>query len=305
MKDRQIDNSKRFTRTAESDDSGVWGLFLLFIFFALVVSATAQAETRPVANAITTKIVREPRLKPSAEFVLDTARTLSENESDSWSGFYQLNLGLADKETSSSALLRLGYSREYSYERADGTDGDFDNPRLDLRKSFKSGDHFKSTLIDEWAIGARGILGVSRESKRRTYRGEFGPSISVRKKWGRFELIQAFRYGWRSYEYDIRMDGTVNSPHGFASSTVANLELTEMITLNGTFVYSHDISFQGVGRSAESTQFSLDCAWTKNFDTSIGFVTERPTAEADGQSERMKFFDQDKAQAFFDLILKI
>ncbi|RYZ66401.1 MAG: hypothetical protein EOP05_19190, partial [Proteobacteria bacterium] len=88
-----------------------------------------------VRAAISEPKVPGPRFQPSAKLLVETTGTVSDQESRSFGGWYQLSAGIKDTQTNIGLGLLAGYSREYSYQRDDNTDGDIDNPILALSKT--------------------------------------------------------------------------------------------------------------------------------------------------------------------------
>lgn len=279
--------SKNGTSGTSRNEGRIWELWLFAILFVLIFSAIARAEV-------------------GGNLLVETTRTLrQEGEADSYGGWYRLTLGTTHRPTQITASTVWGYSREYSYERDDGTDGSFDNPVFALSRSFKAGTDFSSTAIDSVSLGIRGSLPANREARQQTLLGTFGPSVAVSKKISRVSLNQEFGYSRRFYEYDIRDDGTVNSPDSFRSTSGVELAVTDAFSLASSLAYTYAISFQGVGRASSLFATSVNYAVMEKASLSVGFGTEKGTLEADGQTNRIKFFDPDSSQAFVDFVISI
>lgn len=267
---------------------------------------TVPTEALPEANvrsALPEPSATGPRFAPVARLLVETTRTLSPDEAANYGGWYQLTLGVQDKQSDMSLSLKTGYAREYSYERNDGSEGDLDNPILGLSKTWSEGKHFKSPVFSTISAGLSSSVAASRESRRRTFIASVGPSIAVSKKLRKFTLGQAFGYTRGFYEYDIRDNGVVNSPDQFRAATDLSYEITDELSLSASFAYTHAISYQGVGRGTQLTSASIDYQALKKLGFSLGVATERGTLEADGFTNSVRLFDQNVAQAFFDMIL--
>ena len=118
-----------------------------------------------------------------------------------------------------------------------------------------------------------------------------------------FILKEGFGYSHGFYEYDIRDDGTVNSPEQFMSTTEASLKLTEKLALSASLGLVDAISFQGVSKVSQTSGFSIDYTINDHIATSLGVSTDRPTQLPDGQSDRVQFLDPTVAQAFLDIVI--
>lgn len=262
----------------------------------------------PATLAVEAEAQAELNSKPfryTGELLIETARTADEAQPASYTGWYRLTTSATHAASSISAILRLGYTREYTYERADGSNGDFDNPILTLSKSFLNGEHYNFVGLDSLSVAVIGSLPVSRESERRTFRGSSGVLLTGTKALGRFTVQQAFGYSRGFYEYDIRDDGTVNSPDSLKSLTLVNYGITDRFSVGAMFTYVYAISFQGVGRGTQLGAVTADYAFTDNIAATLGVMSERATIEPDGQSDRIRVYAPEAAQYFADLVLKL
>ncbi|MEK7354968.1 MAG: hypothetical protein AAB250_00865, partial [Bdellovibrionota bacterium] len=220
----KIEKSKTWARSQSQTEGSLWEICLFAIFFVVIFSAVARADasqTPPksaavsAASSMTTKIAEPaPKMKPSAKLIIETTRTLQEDEPASYSGSYDLNLALINFMPNWSASTRIVYSREYSYEKDDGTDGGFENPAFGVARKWKI-----ENGIDGLTWRLSGSLPGNREAERRTFLGSLGTNVSMTKAIRRFDLSQTVGYTRGFYEYDIRADGTVNSPDSFKSTT--------------------------------------------------------------------------------------
>lgn len=242
-----------------------------------------------------------PRFTPRGRLLVETTGTVSSEEARSFGGWYQLAFGVADSQTNMAVGVLAGYSREYSYQRDDNSDGDFDNPIISLNKKWKNGVHFKSAFFDQITLGLSGAVGVSREARRRTFMGSVGPTFAVAKEISKLSIGMGVGYNRGFYEYDIRDDGTVNSPDQFLLTPSLSYAITDKLSASASMLYTYGISFQGVGRANELSALSVYYAFSKKFTVSAGVATQRGTLEADGYTNTIKIFDPNVAQAFLDL----
>ncbi len=244
-------------------------------------------------------------LQLSGQLTVETARSADESAPASYSGSYLGIFSAAHKRTNVTATLKTSYSREYSYDRADGSNGGFDNPLLSVAKAWNAGEHFSSSIIDRFALSLGASVGVDNESRRRTFLWSNGVSAIVSKKLDQLSLAQSLGYIRSFYEYDIRANGVVNSPNTLRSVSSISYAVNDRLAIGGEFIFSHSVSFQGVGRTTEWSTFSADYAFTDTVSGSVGASTERGTLEPDGTSNRVRGFAPEAAQYFVDLILKL
>ena len=240
-------------------------------------------------------------VKPTFSFkgnlLIDTSANVNTADPTSVSGLYRLSTSVSHNPSGVSAFSILDYGREYSYQRDDGTDGDLDSAVIGVKKTWKD----PVAWLDMIALGLSSGLPVGRESVRRTFRGSLGPSLTLGKKLGRLEMSESVGYSYSFYEYGIRNDGTVNSPHGFRSISSLSLALTEKLVTSATFFYKRALSFQNVARDTTVTYLSLDYQLFTKLGVSVGVATEAGTLDPDGQTNRITFVDAGTSQAFFDL----
>lgn len=281
---------------------------LAVVFLSVLMSSVAKAQTASLANDPATLAAEaedstNPQpIKYGGQLVFETTRTADEAQPASYSGWYLFTGSATHKKTATTATARVGYTREYSYQRDDGTDGSFDNPTLSLAKSYRQGPDFSSDLIDSFSISTAAAIGANKESARRTFLWSNGLTATVSKNLGRFNLREALSYTHAFFEYDIRADGTVNSPDSVRTLTMVYYDISDRLSVGGTFIYSYAVSFQGVGRGAQIGQVTLDYSFNDKVAASIGIASERSTIEPDGQSDRIRLYAPEAAQYFVDLI---
>jgi len=239
----------------------------------------------------------------SSSLTIDTSGTLNADDARSYSGEYLLKTGLSDKKTGIAGLLKLGYDREYSFEQDDGHDGDLVDPSVAVTKTWTEGKDFRSPVFDTIVAGVSGVAGASRESARRTLVAAVGPKLGVTKKIHRLNLGETFGYSRRFYNYDIRDDGTVNSPDSFSSTTDISFDITDDLSIAAETALFYAINFQGTGVTEEWSSLELDYTLSKTIGTALGVATKRGTISDDGTYNQIKFIDANVAQAYFDLIL--
>jgi hypothetical protein len=245
--------------------------------------------------------IHGPRFQPTAKLLVETTATVSSEDPRSYAGWYQLALGIADKQTNTSLTVQGGYSREYSYERDDSTDGDVDNPIASIKKTWKEGVDFKSPVFDTISTSLAGTLAANRESRRRTFQGAVSPTLTISKAIRKLTLGLGGSYSRHFYKYDIRDNGTVNAPDQFRGTAELSYAITDKLSASASMVYTYAISYQKVGKATELSSLSLDYALFEKLGISLGVATERGTLEADGYTNDVKIFDPNVAQAFLDL----
>ena len=313
-------SATEFSKFKESDsssgptDGSLWELCLFAIFFVIVFSAVARADIEPSvpATPIATTIgaplapAKSPtrRFKPSMALVIETTRNLQEDDAVSYAGSYDLTLGLANIYKGWGVVAHEVYAREYSYQNDDGADGAFANPDFAIGKTLKSGEGLASdSFLKAFGFGFSGSLPGSREAQKRTFRGSTGVYVKAEKSIRRLDLAQKFSYSRLYYEYDIRDDGTVNSPDSFKSSTGLSYNVTDKLALSLSLVLGYAINFQGTSTGSQISQLSIDYAFTDAIGTSLGVASEKGTQTPDGQGNRIDLYAPEVAQAFFDLSL--
>lgn len=292
--------------------------FALFVFFVIVVglassflASRAQAQAAALANDPATLAANAAQAENQSPFLftgqllVETARTANEADPISYTGWYQLTGSAIHKKTAMNATARIGYTREYSYQRDDGSVGSFDNPGLSLAKSFRNGKDYEFSALDAISVSLSGSIGANDDSRRRSFLWSNGVSVTGAKTLGDWNLRQSFGYTHSFYEYDIRDSGVVNSPHSLRSTTMAFYSLNDRVSFGGSFLYGYSISFQGVGRVTTMAQVSADYSFTDKISASLGVASERGTLEPDGQTNRIRFYAPEAATYFFDLIVSL
>lgn len=290
----------------------------LFVFFVVFVglassflASRAHAQAAALANdpaTLAANAAQADSEKPflyTGQLLLETTRSANEAEPISYGGWYQLTASGIHKKSAINGTFRAGYTREYSYQREDGSMGSFDNPSVSVAKSFRHGKDYDLSWIDAISLSVSGAIGANDESRRRTFLWSNGVSVTVAKRLGRLSLRQGLGYTHSFFEYDIRDNGVVNSPHTLRSSTLAFYSLNDHISLGASLMYGYALSFQGVGRATTMAQFSADYAITEKISASLGVASDRGTLEPDGQTNRIRFYAPEAATYFFDLIVSL
>ena len=243
-------------------------LFVFFvIFFGLAsnfLASRANAQAAALANDPATLAANAAQAETQSPFLFtgqllfETTRSANEAEPISYGGWYQLTGSAIHKKSAVNATARVGYTREYSYERADGSVGSFDNPGLSLAKSFRNGKDYEFSALDAVSVSLSGSIGANDESRRRTFLWSNGVSVTGAKTLGNWSFRQGFGYTHSFYEYDIRDNGVVNSPHTLRSTTMAFYSLNDQISFGASFLYGYSISFKGVGRVTTMVKLRVD-----------------------------------------------
>lgn len=288
-------------------------LFILFVFsvafIAIIYTSTAKAQSAALANdpatlATAAEESNNPkRFAYSGQFIVETTRSADEAHPASYTGWYLLSGSATHKATAITGTLRTAYGREYTYQRDDNTNGAFDNPIATVSKSFLNDRDFKSGLVDSVSVSLNGAIGANPESARRKFLWSNGLAVTLGKAMGGFTLRQSFGYTHSFYEYDIRNDGTVNSPDSVKSATSLFYDVTPKFSFGGVFSYGVAKSFQGVNRAGQQTQFTMDYSITNKIVASLGVASDRSTIEPDGQSDHIRFYAPEAAQYFVDLLI--
>jgi hypothetical protein len=284
---------------------------LLFALLSNLIASTANAQAAALANDPATLAAsadesgNQSPFAYSGQFIFETTRTADEAEPISYTGWYQATASATHKKSALTGTARLGYTREYSYQRDDGSNGAFDNPGLSVAKSFRSGKDFETNLLDSVSVALSGAIGANDESRRRTFLWSNGVSVTGAKAIGRFNLRQSFGYTHSFFEYDIRDNGVVNSPDSVRSVSMLFYSVNDRVSLGGSFTYGYSISFQGVGRATTMAQVSADYSFSDRISASIGVASERGTLEPDGQTNRIRIYAPEAAQYFADLIISL
>lgn len=288
-------------------------LFLFFViavgFLSTFLSSTAKAQSAALANdpamlaASADESGSAKAFAYSGQLLFETARTADEAAPESFTGWYQLTASATHKKTSLTGTLRAGYVREYSYQRDDGDDGAFDNPTLSVAKSYLNERDFNLSWVDSVSISVNGAIGANRESARRRLLWANGLAVTGTKSLGRFTVRQSFGYTHSFFDYDVRDDGTVNSPDSLKSVTLLVYEFTPKLSISGMFTYGLAQSFRGVSRGSQLSAAEFSYSLTDKISMGLGVASERSTLEPDGQTDRIRFYAPQAAQYYFDLVV--
>ncbi|MES2963756.1 MAG: hypothetical protein V4760_07675 [Bdellovibrionota bacterium] len=160
-------------------------------------------------------------------------------------------------------------------------------------------------VLDAITWSVSGALPGSREMELRKFQGSLGTSVRFAKSIRKLDLSQAFGYTRGFYEYDIRDDGTVNTPEQYKSTTELGYNVTDKLALSLSVALTQGVNFQGTARGSESSAISVDYTFTDHVSSSLGVSTDRGTMLPDGESNRVRLFDAEVAQAFFDIVIGI
>ncbi len=264
----------------------------------LIPDAAFSAEKTTNLSTSLAKRTPQKSFQFSGSLLLETLAPVSTDNAGkrSYTGFYAASGELSHRPTFTSISLKIPYSREYSYERDDGQDGDFGNWLYSAKKKFN-----KVGFLDFVTLGISGGLPAGREAKHSTFNGSAGPSIAAKVSPGRFDFVQSVSYRYSFFRYDIQADGTVNQPHNYTSISDLTLNITKSFSATASFSYLYSRSFQNVGRSSTWSIFSLDYAITNKISTAVGFSTLKGTLSPDGQHNSISVFDPNSSVVFFDL----
>lgn len=286
----------------------LWFGFFIVAMTVLSSLANAQSALKDDPAVLATKVQSGTSGNPflySGTVLLSTARTANEAEPIAYSGAYQLTASALHKASVLNGTVKLAYSREYTKNMDDDKPGDIVNPQFSLSKTFLDKTDFDGLWVDSLALSLLGVAGLSRESKRRHHVGSGGFGVTAGKRLGRFNLRQGVSYSYGVYEYDIRGNGVVNSPHVYRSLSSVYVSLTDALTFAVDLSYAYAVSFQGVGKVTQIANLGLEYAFNDRVAISVGAETERGTLEPDGQSNRVRLFAPEAAHYTVDVAVSM
>jgi len=272
---------------------------------AVVSDSIPVAAPSTATSALATNLEKQNKSQKNPHFggsiVIGTYQSNTAEGRQSYSGSYLVSPSFKIPKENISLVGSLEYNREYSYELDDGKDGDWGNAGLALSKKVELGG-----LVDSVRFGPRVSLGMGNESRRQTYKGALAAGVSLDKSFGFASVAQAFSYAYRHFEYDIRDNGTVNSPHGLEETTSIVFHINDWMTVQASFGLSYLKSFQGVNRTFSTTAIGADFALSENATLVIGAATlKKNTLEPSGQNNRVKLWDKTDAVASIEFGLSI
>jgi hypothetical protein len=93
----------------------------------------------------------------------------------------------------------------------------------------------------------------------------------------------------------------VNSPDALRATSSLSVDVNDKASFSVSVGLTYLRSFQGIARTTESSALAVDYVLSKAVSLSAGFATDRGTLETDGQTNTVKVFDPNRAQAFVEL----
>ena len=259
----------------------------------------------PVENHLAKSVTPLTKVKkvwePAAALNIETSTGINSAEKKSYSGEYTFIPSLKHNPSKLSAAAKIIYGREYTEQKDDNTDGDLSPISIALRKAVET-----KGLVDGIHFGPNFTIPAGNEARRQTLNGALGLMVGATKKIGILSLKQEVGYSYRFYRYDIRDDGTVNSPHSIASSSSAGLEFNKWFGLSAEFVAQQLINFQGTPTGNTSAAVEADFTVSKNASVALGLATSLAgTLSNDGQTRRILLYDPGVTSVFLSLGLSI
>ncbi len=291
-------------------EGNIWALLLVAILLGLVLLTATRANAQAAAsNKLATTIARpateEKKFKNMNEILVQTFSSLNEEHNGAMSGRYKLATYFGYVPWSMNLVGEFAYNREYTYQRADGTDGYWENPVLAVTKVFASGKDFDTKIIDRMVLSAAGSMPANRDARQKTFLGSTGAAVRVTKTLGPVFVLQRLGYTRGYYEYELMDSGTVNSPDTFKYTSELTLKFSKYFAITGGFVYLHAISYQGVAKGSQWSGYSLDAMPLENLRVSLGVETDRPTMLPDGSGDQLMVFDKRASRVFLEMFLTI
>ena len=241
----------------------------------------------------------------SAALTIETARNLDSRSETNFTGTYLLAPTIVYVPAKVSFGLTGIYGREYSYYRPDGSAGDFEDLKYGLRKTFKNGDDFKTSLIDDVFIGIGGFLPTSNSALQRGFRGSYGPRIGVTKKLDKVTLNYVFAYTRGLFDYEKDAKGTPSYPDMWTNVGSITYNFTDTFSMGATAEYTYLVDFENYTNGAQRAVVSADYKVNSNISLSLGIATIRSTVDLVQQTETFKFYEKESTLAFFDFIVSI
>lgn len=264
----------------------------------IAVAATAGGS---LATSLKAESKKKSDLDVGASLVIGTNQANTKVGKQNYYGSYTLAPSISHAKTNTSLSANLTYDRQYKYELDDRTDGDWRIGLVTLSKKIPL-----TGIVDSITISPRVVIGMGNAAKRWSYQGGFGSSLTASKKLALVTVSQSVGYTYNFYEYDIRDDGTVNSPHRLDETTSVALNPNDWLELQASFGLTYLRSFQGVNRTFSTTAFGASVALAKNVSVGIGAINFlRNTLEPSGLGNKVKLWDSNDAIAFIELGLSI
>ena len=272
---------------------------LAFVFSTYASAATA--ETKLVTKLPVKRSSKA--LKFGAALSIETDSTINNSEKKEYDGFYVLVPSVSQKSSGLSGNLKLVYSQKYTVQNEDNTDGDLSSPVIRLRKTIRLGESMKA---GNFYFGPNFTIPAGREARRQTLNGATGLVAGVNKTFGLVSLGQELSYTYRFYRYDIRDNGVVNSPHAFASTSSAAVQINSWFGISGEFAVQQLVNFQGTPVAFSSASLGADFTLSESASISTGLATVLAgTISDDGQRNRFLLYDPGVTAAFLTLSLSI
>ncbi|MDZ4678461.1 MAG: hypothetical protein SGI74_13260 [Oligoflexia bacterium] len=283
-----------------------------FVFVSLIILgfvSQANAQSTTTINSTTIQTPAEPKPKIfSATLLLDTSTTLapgsagsgSGGEGYAQSGTYQLILG-AKLPWDLSLSAKGSYSQEYTYVRADGRSGDFDDTIFSLSKKV-----LKPAKDFTISTGVSLILPTNNETQKSTLKSVLGFSVPIAYKWKKLEISTAPKFSQSFHEAEVQANGRLNTAYSFSILNTIAYSFTDKLSASIVYAPSRGFTYQGTTRDKYSLIYEVGYAWTDKFSTAVGLANVNASSlHRTGVDSNYTLYDATQTVGYFDLILTL
>lgn len=220
---------------------------------------SAEASSARGANLKSSLQVRgspSPEYAYTRRLTVETIQSLNPDETTQYSGWYRLTLGITHVPSGFGAIALFGMNQAYS--RVDeGQPANFaDDPIVAVTKAWNR-ERNDLQFLDTVTVGFRGSLPGNHMAGMRKFQGSVGPSIALRKVFGRFAITPSARYTRQFFSDEVGVNGAPNSPDILRGAVDTSLEIVRGITASLGWAYVNLIGFDGEQRGVERAALGL------------------------------------------------
>lgn len=269
------------------------------------LSATSVAAPGSLQQAQLQGQAQNPKRKFSASLLIDTSTTLAPGaaqaagENYSQSGFYRLDLS-APLPEALTVSMRAGYSKEYTYVTANGSQGGFADTKLSLLKAW--GEIRKGLSL---STGLSLALPTSQDSRKVGLQSAVGFSVPIEYKIAHWSFSLEPRYSEYYHDAYVALDGTPNNSRAVSLVTTAAYMITEKFGTDLTFWPSRSWTYRGTPSTRYVASYELTYDISKNFGTALGLMTSENALKSNGLDANYTVFDANMTTGFFDVMMSL
>jgi hypothetical protein len=238
-------------------------------------------------------------LKWTSSFAFELGQDLKEESPNLVSTFYS-GLRVENQNNKNFAVLHLYYDKDLRYtDTSTGVSGDIRDPLLEIGAPLRL---LPENILEGQKLSMQGTLGASQASIKKDKASSLAIKYSYKLPVKAITLAQYHRLTRSFYTKEVTNSGSINNPWTYRLANQALYKLNKSFELSAVIIYDLNRSFQEVLKDGITTEYKLTYYPKETIGIYAGLLSLGiSTKEADGTTNQLKIFDDERPTAFLGM----